>query len=111
MDTDRLGICLDLAHLACGWEQPAEALAGLPAVEVPVTAAVEAPDPAGPVPREALTTSPAGMAAGPPFARDQLTALGPVLLCSGRAAIRPRAEATDVKALLLELAGPAWEAP
>ena len=36
---------------------------------------------------------------------------GPVLLCSDPAAIRPRVEATDVKALLLELAGLAWEAP
>ncbi|MEU1233199.1 nucleotide pyrophosphatase/phosphodiesterase family protein [Micromonospora aurantiaca] len=36
---------------------------------------------------------------------------GPVLLCSDRAAIRPRVEATDVKALLLELAGLAREAP
>ncbi|WP_107079708.1 metabolite traffic protein EboE, partial [Micromonospora sp. MH33] len=52
MDTDRLGICLDLAHLACAWEEPVEALArlrdaGLPVVKVQVSAAVEAPDPAG----------------------------------------------------------------
>ncbi|MDG4805611.1 metabolite traffic protein EboE [Micromonospora sp. WMMD1120] len=52
MDTDRLGICLDLAHLACAWEDPAEALgrlraAGLPVVKVQVSAAVEAADPAG----------------------------------------------------------------
>ena len=52
MDTDRLGICLDLAHLACAWEEPAEALgrlraAGLPVVKVQVSAAVEAADPAG----------------------------------------------------------------
>ncbi|MBM0237395.1 hypothetical protein JNW88_09940 [Micromonospora sp. ATA32] len=26
MDTDRLGICLDLAHLACAWEESAAAL-------------------------------------------------------------------------------------
>jgi hypothetical protein len=26
MDTDRLGIWLDLAHLACAWEEPAAAL-------------------------------------------------------------------------------------
>ncbi|MET8838106.1 metabolite traffic protein EboE [Micromonospora sp. NPDC004540] len=50
MDTDRLGICLDLAHLACAWEEPVEALArlrdaGLPVVKVQVSAAVEAPDP------------------------------------------------------------------
>ncbi|MGV9371822.1 metabolite traffic protein EboE [Micromonospora tulbaghiae] len=52
MDTDRLGICLDLAHLACAWERPADALAGLraaglPVVKVQVSAAIEAPDPAG----------------------------------------------------------------
>ncbi|MBQ1020901.1 metabolite traffic protein EboE [Micromonospora sp. D93] len=52
MDTDRLGICLDLAHLACAWEEPAEALerlrtAGLPVVKVQVSAAVEAADPEG----------------------------------------------------------------
>ncbi|WP_200215519.1 metabolite traffic protein EboE [Micromonospora coerulea] len=52
MDSDRLGICLDLAHLACAWEEPVEALgrlesAGLPVVKVQVSAAVEAADPAG----------------------------------------------------------------
>ncbi|PWU61660.1 xylose isomerase, partial [Micromonospora globispora] len=52
MDMDRLGICLDLAHLACAWEEPADALgrlraAGLPVVKVQVSAAVEAADPAG----------------------------------------------------------------
>ncbi|MEK8109712.1 TIM barrel protein [Micromonospora sp. M12] len=52
MDTDRLGVCLDLAHLACAWEEPAEALhrlrtAGLPVVKVQVSAAVEATDPRG----------------------------------------------------------------
>ncbi|WBB92137.1 metabolite traffic protein EboE [Verrucosispora sp. WMMC514] len=52
MDTDRLGICLDLAHLACAWEEPAAALerlavAGLPVVKVQVSAALEATDPAG----------------------------------------------------------------
>ncbi|MET8091226.1 metabolite traffic protein EboE [Micromonospora sp. NPDC005220] len=52
MDTDRLGVCLDLAHLACAWEEPAEALhrlrtAGLPVVKVQVSAAVEAADPEG----------------------------------------------------------------
>ncbi|RKN51083.1 metabolite traffic protein EboE [Micromonospora endolithica] len=48
MDTDRLGVCLDLAHLACAWEEPAAALrrladAGLPVVKVQVSAAIEAP--------------------------------------------------------------------
>ncbi|WLS48229.1 metabolite traffic protein EboE [Micromonospora profundi] len=52
MDTDRLGICLDLAHLACAWEEPTAALArlrsaDLPVVKVQVSAAVEAADPAG----------------------------------------------------------------
>lgn len=52
IDTDRLGVCLDLAHLACAWEEPAEALqrlrtAELPVVKVQVSAAVEAADPEG----------------------------------------------------------------
>lgn len=52
VDTDRLGICLDLAHLACAWEDPAAALgrlrdAGLPVVKVQVSAALEAADPVG----------------------------------------------------------------
>jgi sugar phosphate isomerase/epimerase len=52
VDTDRLGVCLDLAHLACAWERPAEALAtlaaaGLPVVKVQVSAALEATDPVG----------------------------------------------------------------
>lgn len=52
MDTERLGVCVDLAHLACAWEEPAEALerlraAGLPVVKVQVSAAVEATDPDG----------------------------------------------------------------
>ncbi|GIJ41410.1 metabolite traffic protein EboE [Micromonospora andamanensis] len=52
MDNDRLGICLDLAHLACAWEEPAVALerlatAGLPVVKVQVSAALEAADPGG----------------------------------------------------------------
>lgn len=50
VDTERLGICLDLAHLACAWEEPAQALArlraaGLPVVKVQVSAALEATDP------------------------------------------------------------------
>ncbi|MFC0099171.1 hypothetical protein ACFFKH_16800 [Micromonospora marina] len=53
MDTDRLGICVDLADPACAWEQPADALAGLraaglPVVKIQVSAAVESPDPADP---------------------------------------------------------------
>lgn len=51
VDTEWLGICLDLAHLACAWEEPAEALtrlarAGLPVVKVQVSAALTAEDPA-----------------------------------------------------------------
>lgn len=50
VDTDRLGVCLDLAHLACAWEDPAEALnrlaaPGLPVVKVQVSAALEVVDP------------------------------------------------------------------
>ncbi|MFB4273974.1 MULTISPECIES: metabolite traffic protein EboE [unclassified Nonomuraea] len=49
-DTDRLGICLDLAHLACAWERPADALgalraAGLPVVKVQLSAALETTHP------------------------------------------------------------------
>ncbi len=54
VDTEYLGICLDLAHLACAWEEPAAALAalsgaGLPVVKVQVSAALGAdqPDVAG----------------------------------------------------------------
>lgn len=52
VDTDYLGICVDLAHLACGWEDPATAQtqlagAGLPVVKVQVSAALEVADPAG----------------------------------------------------------------
>ncbi|MGW0434399.1 metabolite traffic protein EboE [Micromonospora sp. NPDC003197] len=50
VDTRWLGICLDLAHLACAWEEPAAALArlhaaGLPVVKVQVSAALQALDP------------------------------------------------------------------
>ena len=50
MDTNWLGVCLDLAHLACSWEEPAQALArlraaGLPVVKVQVSAALAAEDP------------------------------------------------------------------
>lgn len=51
MDTEWLGLCLDLAHLACAWEEPVAALgrlraAGLPVVKVQVSAALEAAEPA-----------------------------------------------------------------
>ena len=50
VDTTRLGVCLDLAHLACSWEEPADALrnlavAGLPIVKVQVSAALASADP------------------------------------------------------------------
>lgn len=53
VDRDLLGICLDLAHLACGWEDPAEALArlahaGLSVVKVQVSAALQVDDPTSP---------------------------------------------------------------
>jgi sugar phosphate isomerase/epimerase len=51
VDHDRLGVGLDLAELACAWEDPAQALArlaaaGLSVVTVRLAAAVEVPDPA-----------------------------------------------------------------
>jgi len=50
VDTRYLGVCLDLAHLACAWEEPAAALArleraGLPVVKVQVSAALGAEHP------------------------------------------------------------------
>jgi hypothetical protein len=50
VDIEWLGVCLDLAHLACAWEDPATALdrlaaAGLPVVKVQVSAALQADDP------------------------------------------------------------------
>jgi sugar phosphate isomerase/epimerase len=50
VDTDRLGVCLDLAHLACAWEQPADALralreAGISVMKVQLSAAMEADEP------------------------------------------------------------------
>jgi sugar phosphate isomerase/epimerase len=49
-DTTRLGVCLDLAHLACAWEKPAAALdalraAGVPIVKTQVSAALASDDP------------------------------------------------------------------
>lgn len=50
VDTEYIGICLDLAHLACAWEEPAAAVAalaeaGLPVVKVQVSAALVADEP------------------------------------------------------------------
>jgi sugar phosphate isomerase/epimerase len=50
VDTTRLGVCLDLAHLACAWEKPATAIdalraAGVPIVKTQVSAALASDDP------------------------------------------------------------------
>ena len=50
VDSEWLGVCLDLAHLACAWEDPAAAVArlraaGVPIVKVQMSAALEAGDP------------------------------------------------------------------
>ncbi|WP_433614859.1 metabolite traffic protein EboE [Dactylosporangium sp. CA-139114] len=52
VDRRRLGVCVDLAHLACQWEDPVAAVqrlarAGLAVVKVQVSAALEVADPAG----------------------------------------------------------------
>ena len=51
-DTSRIGVCLDLAHLACAWEEPAAAIgrlraAGVPIVKTQVSAALATDDPIG----------------------------------------------------------------
>lgn len=51
VDRERLGVCLDLASLACTWEHPADALDtladnGIPVIQVQVAAALEAARPA-----------------------------------------------------------------
>jgi sugar phosphate isomerase/epimerase len=50
VDKDRIGVCLDLANLACTWQEPAEALdrfaaAGVQIIRVQVAAAIEAGNP------------------------------------------------------------------
>src|SRR5919112_5901624 len=50
VDKDRIGLCLDLADLACTWEEPADALdayarAGISVIRVQVAAAVVVPPP------------------------------------------------------------------
>ncbi|WP_433832541.1 metabolite traffic protein EboE [Actinoplanes sp. CA-015351] len=47
LDNEWIGVCLDLAHLACAWEDPADAVgrlrsAGIPIVKVQISAALEA---------------------------------------------------------------------
>jgi sugar phosphate isomerase/epimerase len=51
VDPQWLGVCVDLAHLACAWEDPVAAVqrlarAGLPVVKIQVSAALEVTDPA-----------------------------------------------------------------
>jgi len=51
VDASYLGVCLDLAHLACAWEEPGDtvarlAAAGIPVVKVQVSVALEVADPA-----------------------------------------------------------------
>lgn len=50
-DSEHIGLCLDLAHLACAWERPEDAVrrlgaAGIPVVKTQVSAALEVADPA-----------------------------------------------------------------
>lgn len=52
LDTSVFGVCIDLAHLACAWEDPAEAVdrltaAGIPIVKAQVSVALEVTDPVG----------------------------------------------------------------
>ena len=59
VDTDRIGVSLDLCHLAVGFEDPEEALSriaagGFPVTKAQVSAAVHADDPADPATRRAL---------------------------------------------------------
>lgn len=59
VDTNRIGVCLDLCHLAVGFEQVDEALArlddaGLPVVKTQPAAALHVEDPADESTREAL---------------------------------------------------------
>jgi sugar phosphate isomerase/epimerase len=51
VDTSRIGVCLDLAHLACAWEKPAAAVgaltaAGIPIVKTQISAALTSEHPA-----------------------------------------------------------------
>ncbi|BCJ51479.1 xylose isomerase [Actinoplanes sp. NBRC 14428] len=50
LDKERLGVCLDLAHLACAWEDPAAYLdrlggAGISVIQARLAAALQAADP------------------------------------------------------------------
>jgi sugar phosphate isomerase/epimerase len=77
VDPEYLGVCLDLAHLACAWEEPGAALAllasaGLPVVKVQVSAALGADDPA-----EAATSAALHRYAEPRFLHQTRSAAGP----------------------------------
>jgi sugar phosphate isomerase/epimerase len=91
LDTRWLGVCLDLAHLACAWEDPAQSLArlrsaGVPVVKVQLSAALEAADPLA--------------------ARDVLREyVEPRFLHQTRSALGPAADDLD-EALDRELPGP-----
>jgi len=59
IDTEHLGVCVDTAHLATVFEEPAEAMerlaaAGLPVVKAQVSAALVIDDPADPASRAVL---------------------------------------------------------
>jgi sugar phosphate isomerase/epimerase len=74
-DSRWLGVCLDLAHLACAWEEPSSALerlrsAGIPVVKVQMSAALQADDPVAAA--EVLRTY-----VEPRFLHQTRSALGP----------------------------------
>ncbi|GAB3963331.1 metabolite traffic protein EboE [Actinoallomurus acanthiterrae] len=59
LDTERVGVCVDVCHLAVGFEDPRAALAGLeaaglPIVKVQASCAMQARDPADPATLRAL---------------------------------------------------------
>jgi len=77
VDTRYLGVCLDLAHLACAWEEPGAALArlasaGLPVVKVQVSAALGAEQPG-----QAGTSAALRGYAEPRFLHQTRSAAGP----------------------------------
>jgi sugar phosphate isomerase/epimerase len=72
LDTDWIGSCLDLCHLAVGFEEPAEAVvAAAPVVKAQVSCALQADDPAEPDTRRAL-----GAFAEPRFLHQTRSAYG-----------------------------------
>ncbi|MFL6053423.1 MAG: metabolite traffic protein EboE [Actinoallomurus sp.] len=72
LDTEWIGSCLDLCHLAVGFEDPAAAVAAAaPVVKAQVSCAVQADDPAAPGTRRALAS-----VAEPRFLHQTRTAHG-----------------------------------